>query len=96
MLGMSEFRPWSEIRPNVVTDEARVARYEAEMTAEINALRGRTIAAYLPPDVPDEIAEQLFDQIANLVHATGEGQPFDIHLVGQAGDPLHIWTEPQA
>jgi hypothetical protein len=55
---------------------------------------GRTIAAYLPADVPEHVADRLFDQIADLIHATEHGQPYDIHLMGQAGDPLNIWTEP--
>lgn len=55
---------------------------------------GRTIAVYIPPEVPDEIADWLETAIADTVHDLDDGKPWDLHVAGQAGDPLNVWTDP--
>lgn len=57
---------------------------------------GYTIGVYLPPGAPWATVEALTDQIMGLAATVGDGQRWDVHVTGQAGDPMRICHEPDA
>lgn len=82
---------WGSADDEPAEPNPRIQAAAAEMRAERTPTPerdGYTIAVYLPPGVSASTRDFLFRATAALAHDADDGQGWDAHVIGQAGDLL--------